>query len=82
MKLPLYSGSGQGVNLASESVAGEEDPGASLDMSVGSSFPGRDTRPVSEPPATPQRKSHECNQQRACAEGEQHDPANAAQQGS
>jgi hypothetical protein len=50
MKLPLHSGSGQGVNLASESVAGEEDPGASLDMSVGSSFPGRDPRPVSEPP--------------------------------
>ena len=26
---------GQGVNLASESVAGEEDPGASLDMAAG-----------------------------------------------
>ena len=28
------SGDGQGVNLASESVAGEEDPGASLDMAA------------------------------------------------
>lgn len=44
-----------GVNLASESVAGEEDPGASLDMganasgSSSSNAPG--AVPVSEPPA-------------------------------
>jgi hypothetical protein len=45
----------QGVNLASESVAGEEDPGASLDMSMGASTPGSDGSaapgPISEPPA-------------------------------
>jgi hypothetical protein len=45
----------QGVNLASESVAGEEDPGASLDM--GASATGSDGSvaprpgPISEPPA-------------------------------
>ena len=52
MKTHLQSGPEQGVDLASESVAGEEDPGASLDMSVGSSSPGSGTGPVSEPPAT------------------------------
>lgn len=31
---------GQDVNLASESVAGEEDPGASLDMAAGANAPG------------------------------------------
>ncbi len=53
---------GQGVNLDSESVAGEEDPGASLDLSAGgnaSSGAGGhgaggsdDTAPVSRPPPT------------------------------
>ena len=54
MKTHLYSGSEQGVNLDSESVAGEEDPGASLDMSAASNPPGSSTRsePVSDPPAT------------------------------
>lgn len=46
----------EGVNLASESVAGEEDPGASLDMAVGTNIPGSGTgnaagsNPISEPP--------------------------------
>ena len=54
MKTHLYSGSEQGVNLDSKSVAGEEDPGASLDMSAASNPPGSSTRsePVSDPPAT------------------------------
>ncbi len=38
-------GAGQGVNLSSESVAGEEDPGASLDLPAA---PG--AVPISEPP--------------------------------
>ncbi len=55
MKTHLHSGSAQGVNLDSESVAGEEDPGASLDMAVGSNSPDSGVRPgpVSEPPLNP-----------------------------
>lgn len=44
----------QDVNLASESVAGEEDPGASLDMAMGcvrAAGPGPSDQPVSESPA-------------------------------
>ena len=56
MKTHLHSGPEQEVNLASESVAGEEDPGASLDidMLVGTSSSGSGTSsvPIPEPPAT------------------------------
>jgi uncharacterized membrane protein len=51
---------GQGPDLSSESVAGEEDPGASLDLGAasGSNRPGPVSEPnrpvpVSEPPPTP-----------------------------
>lgn len=43
------SGADEGVHLDSESVAGEEDPGASLDMSGGSISPSA-TGPISTPP--------------------------------
>ena len=45
---------GHGVDLSSESVAGEEDPGASLDMQTGAGSSGisPDQIPVSRPPTT------------------------------
>jgi len=49
------SGGGEGVNLASESVAGEEDPGASLDMAaaVGCAVDSATAEPLSAPPPHP-----------------------------
>jgi hypothetical protein len=51
------SGARQGVNLASESVAGEEDPGASLDMAAGvvCAVDSASAEPLSTPPPTPGR---------------------------
>lgn len=51
------SGDGQEVNLASESVAGEEDPGASLDMAAGivCSADSASAEPLSAPPPPPGR---------------------------
>jgi hypothetical protein len=49
------SGEGQEVNLASESVAGEEDPGASLDMAAGvvCAVDSATAQPLSAPPPNP-----------------------------
>ncbi len=49
MNANLHSGTEQGINLDSESVAGEEDPGASLDMPV--SEPDAPLNPGDEAPA-------------------------------